>query len=104
MPIIPGVTGTIVCGVCGTVNVGVFARCIACGQDLPGAARKPDAPADADAPSAARDSTGPVTGGRRKSSHAMEADDELDSASYRQTVVEPPKLRETVQIKVDPQA
>ena len=28
------VSGTIVCGVCGTVNVGVFARCIACGQEL----------------------------------------------------------------------
>jgi len=98
------VSGNIVCGVCGTVNVGVFARCIACGQDLPGAGGKTDAPAADDAPAAARESTGPVTGGRRKSSHAMEADDELDSASYRQTVVEPPKLRETVQIKVDPQA
>jgi hypothetical protein len=98
------VTDSIVCGVCGTVNVGVFARCIACGQELPGAkAQAPARARDSDAPPPGGDATGPASSGRHKSSQAQEADAELDSASYRQTVVEPPKGRDTVQIRVDAQ-
>jgi hypothetical protein len=102
------VTGTIVCGVCGTVNVGVFARCIACGQDLAGLGRRRDddgAPprrAKRDAPSRARDDdTGPTSGGKRPSSHAKEASEELDSASYRQTVVEMPKGGDTAPVRTE---
>jgi len=96
------VAGTIACALCGTVNVGVFAKCIACGQDLAGEAATSDEPPQENA--AARPSseepTGAVAGAKRQSSQAIEARDELDSASYRQTVVELPKSRETVPVKL----
>jgi hypothetical protein len=156
------VAGTIVCGVCGTVNVGVFARCIACGQELGRAIaadesdsdtasrEKPDVPlhqtgeigsmlpppirpappppppqpvqvapppAAMAAPMAATPSvsssatstsveggrTGgrpPSTASRLRSQQADDASKELDSAAYRQTVVEMPKSAETAQIKL----
>ncbi len=92
-------TGTIVCGVCGTVNVGVFARCIACGQDLASAGESRAAPRGASPPD--DDDTGPVAGGKPKSSQARAAREELDSASYRQTVIELPKSPETRPMRPD---
>jgi hypothetical protein len=100
------VTGGLICGVCGTVNVGVFARCIACGQELErgvpdesddntdtASREKSDVPLQQE-----NDVTGPVAvktppspGQRPRSSHADEASQELDSASYRQTVIEMPR-------------
>lgn len=109
-------TGTIVCAVCGTVNVGVFARCIACGQELGRAVasgddsdtatrEKADVPlqptANVSRPSPARPQATPSSSsaGRPRSLHAEEADIELDSASFRQTVIEIPKSADTAQIK-----
>ena len=109
----PLVTGTIVCSVCGTVNVGVFARCIACGQKLgEGAQSRGDEPdtgsrENADVPiSQERDVSGPIAGSRpvtrggtgSRSSHAEAAELELESASYKQTVVEMPKVADTAAI------
>jgi hypothetical protein len=99
------VSGTIVCGVCGTVNVGVFARCIACGQQLGDAAAAAADDSDEisgseDVPiSQEREITGPVlspkppssgSGRSARSRQAEEASLELESASYRQTVIEMP--------------
>jgi hypothetical protein len=99
------VSGTIVCSVCGTVNVGVFARCIACGQQLGAAVAagrddSDDIAGAEDVPiSQEREITGPVlspkppSSGSGRSRKAEDAALELESASYRQTVVELPADR-----------
>jgi FHA domain-containing protein len=113
------VTGTIVCTVCGTVNVGVFARCIACGQELardvePASeeTQAPEAPlAFAEDPTiapglsgaslAASPAAAPPTRPRSQSPQASEASEELDSAAFRQTVIEMPKTGKTEQVRID---
>ena len=99
--------GNVVCAVCGTVNVGVFARCIACGQQLGRAVDEGDADEAArreapDVPLAQESGiSGPVASGRTtgstggstgkpRSAKSEQAALELDSASYRQTVLEMP--------------
>jgi hypothetical protein len=109
----PYVSGTIVCAVCGTVNVGVFARCIACGQALDravaaGSDDSDDIAGSEDVPiSQEREVTGPVLSpkppssgsGRSRSKKAEEAMLELESASYRQTVVEMPGGHATAPVR-----
>jgi hypothetical protein len=118
-PIIRRVGGTVTCGVCGTVNVGVFARCIACGQEIGQEAGPASDSAieheDTDTASRERaevplqqenDVTGPIVppkppssvAGKQRSLHADEASQELDSASYRQTVIEIQPGAETTKI------
>ena len=111
----PYVSGTIVCGVCGTVNVGVFARCIACGQELGRAAPagsddSDDIPQAEDVPiQQEREVTGPVLSpkppssgsGKSRSRKAEEAALELESAGYRQTVVEMPTGNATAPVRDD---
>src|SRR5262245_61228418 len=109
----PFVTGNVVCAVCGTVNVGVFARCIACGQELGRAvaevdvdeAARPQAP---DVPLAQETGiSGPVAGGRTttgstgkpRSAKSEQAVHELDSASFRQTVLEMPAGQGTAPVR-----
>jgi hypothetical protein len=106
------VAANVVCAVCGTVNVGVFARCIACGQQLGRAVAEGDAEENArrdepDVPIAQEGSvSGPVAGGRTtgstgkpRSTKSEQAALELDSASYRQTVLEMPAGVETGAIR-----
>jgi FHA domain len=109
------VSGQIVCGVCGTVNVGVFSRCIACGQDLGRAVgSEPDEPEarareDEDMPiSQEREVTGPVSvpkpksgSSKSRSNQARQAALELESASFRQTIVEIPTGPATAAIRGD---
>lgn len=106
-------SGQIVCGVCGTVNVGVFTRCIACGQDLGRAVgaetEEPVARAreEEDMPiSQEREVTGPVAvpkprAGKSASSQARQASLELESASFRQTIVELPTGPATAALRED---
>lgn len=110
--------GTILCSVCGTVNVGVFARCIACGQELAHAATPvledsdPGPPGDPDVEiQQEREVTGPVLvpksaglPSRVRSNQAQQASIELESASYRQTVVEMQVGPDTAAIRPAPAA
>jgi hypothetical protein len=113
----PFVTGNVVCAVCGTVNVGVFARCIACGQELGRAVAEADVDEGArrgppDVPLAQETGiSGPVASGRTtgstggasakpRSPKSEQAALELDSASFRQTVLEMPSGHETAQVRV----
>lgn len=110
----PFVTGNVVCAVCGTVNVGVFARCIACGQELGRAVAEPEEVARRETPDVplAQESnvsgpaaTGRITGqtgttaGKPRSTKSEQAALELDSASFRQTVLEMPAGQDTAPIR-----
>jgi hypothetical protein len=113
----PFVTGNVVCAVCGTVNVGVFARCIACGQELgravaesdrdEGARRDtPDVPLAQESgisgPVASGRTTGSTSGttGKPRSAKSEQAALELDSSSFRQTVLEMPAGQDTAAVRV----
>jgi len=112
----PFVPGNVVCAVCGTVNVGVFARCIACGQELGRAVAEtgvdegarhdpPDVPLAQEGrisgPVASGRTTGSTGGatGKPRSTKSEQAALELDSASFRQTVLEMPAGHETAPVR-----
>jgi FHA domain-containing protein len=108
----PFVAGNVVCAVCGTVNVGVFARCIACGQELGRAVAEvevdeaarpqtPDVPLAQESGVSGPVATARTTGstGKPRSTKSEQAALELDSASFRQTVLEMPAGQETAPVR-----